>query len=97
MQVVGRTRNSKVPLHTPAPVPSVPDLLREMEALRLRLEGAPGWFSRPHDVLTAGALAQEVKRLCEEASRSEDEAEIGTLLALARQNIDQLHALLGLH
>jgi len=76
--------------------PSVPALLRELEALRSRLDQAQAW-RRPQDGVKAGALAEEVKRLCQEASRSADAAEIAALVARARRNLDDLQRLLGVH
>jgi hypothetical protein len=75
----------------------VPELLRELEALRVRLEQAPAWFSRPQDTLRAGALAEEVKRLCQDSHRSDDQAEVDKLLDSARQCLDELQILLGSH
>lgn len=73
------------------------DLLRELEALRGRLEQAPSWFSRPQDTLKAGALAEEVRRLCHKCAESDDDHEVVTLLARARTCLDELQVLLGSH
>jgi hypothetical protein len=86
-----------VPLRVPGPSPSVSDLLREVGALRMRLEQASVWFSRPEDTLRAGALAEEVKRLCQEATLSKDDDETDGLLARARECLDELQILLGSH
>jgi hypothetical protein len=75
----------------------VPELLRELEALRVRLEQVRAWFSRPQDTLRAGALAEEVKRLCQDSHRSDDQAEVAKLLDSARQCLDELQILLGSH
>jgi len=85
-----------VPQSLPGPESTVPELLRELEALRCRLEQAPEWFRRPPDTMRAGALAEEVKRLCQEASLCEAEGEIAELLAAARDCLDELQSLLGL-
>jgi hypothetical protein len=76
---------------------SVSDLLAELEALRVRLDQASEWFSRPAQTLKAGALAEEVKHICQEAANCEEEARLPGLLALARQRLDELQALLGSH
>lgn len=72
-------------------------LLRELDALRIRLEQAPSWFSRPQDTLRAGALAEEVRRFCQEASRSPEDGETKALLAEAQRRLDELQILLGPH
>jgi len=97
MQTAGFTWDFAVPPRRPDPVPPVSDLLRDLEALRVRLEQAPAWFSRPQDTLRAGALAEEVKRLCQESYRSDDAAEVARLLDSARQCLDELQILLGSH
>lgn len=76
---------------------TVSELLRELAALRSRLDQAPAWFRCPLDTMKAGALAEEVNQLCQEAGRSAEEVEVARLLAQARQNLDQLQTLLGLH
>jgi len=86
-----------VPPSDPDRNPTVSELLRELEALRVRLDQAQAWFSRPQDTMKAGALAEEVKRLCQEASRSDDEEEVAGLLAEARRYLDELQILLGFH
>lgn len=65
--------------------------------MRARLEQAPEWFRRSHDTLKAGALAEEVKRLCTKASCCSEPAEVETLLAKARSRLDEMQALLGSH
>jgi hypothetical protein len=97
MQAAGRTWDVEVSHRTTRPGPSVSDLLLDLEALRARLRQAPEWFSRPQEALRAGALAEEVKRLCRESSRSSDPVEIAALLAGARKCLDELQALLGSH
>jgi len=97
MQTAGFIGNFAVPPRSPDPVPSVPELLRELEALRVRLEQAPAWFSRPQDTLRAGALAEEVKRLCQDSHRSDNQAEVAKSLDSARQCLDELQILLGSH
>lgn len=77
--------------------PSLSELLRELEALRGRLDQAQAWFHRPQDSMRAGALAEEVKRLCQEAARSGEEAEAVKSMARARDLLNELQALLGLH
>lgn len=72
-------------------------MLRELEALRGRLDQAQAWFHRPQDSMRAGALAEEVKRVCQEAARSGEEAEAVKSLVRARDLLNELQALLGLH
>jgi uncharacterized protein YhaN len=97
MQAAGFIWDFEVPPLVPDPAPSVPELLREVEALRVRLAQAPDWFNRPQDTLRAGALAEEVKRLCQESCRSDDQAEVAALLDGARKCLDELQILLGSH
>lgn len=94
---VVRKRDFEVPPKLSGTEPSISELLQELEALRIRLDQAQEWFNRPQDTMKAGALAEEVKRLCQEAARSEEESEIGTLLASARELLDELQVLLGCH
>lgn len=97
IQTAGFTGKFKVPFRASGPSPFVSDLLRDLGALRLRLEQAPDWFSRPEDTLRAGALAEEVKRLCQQATLSQDDDEITRLVAGARECLDELQILLGTH
>ena len=76
---------------------AVSELLTELEALRARLDQAQEWFSRPHQTLRAGALAEEVKLLCREAARCDEAGRLSDLVAQARQRLDELQALLGSH
>lgn len=77
--------------------PSVSELLRELEALRGRLDQAQGWLRSPRDSMKARALAEEVKRLCQEASCSGEEGEVARSLTRARDLLNELHVLLGVH
>lgn len=86
-----------MPSLTPVPSALVIGLLRELEAARVRLDQAPEWFARPEDTIKAGALADEVKRLCQDSVRSEDAGEIAELIERARRCLDELQALLGAH
>jgi hypothetical protein len=65
--------------------------------VRSRLDQGRHWFNRPQDSMKAGALAEEVKRLCREATDSGDPAVVATLLRAARRRLVELQALLGSH
>ncbi|MGF1593989.1 MAG: hypothetical protein ACFCUW_11950 [Kiloniellaceae bacterium] len=65
--------------------------------MRERLDGAAAWFHRPEDAIRAVALAEQVKRLCHEASHAGDDAEVDRLLDTANRCLDDLQALLGTH
>jgi len=90
-------RDSGVPPASSNPEAAVSELLRELEALRARLDHAQEWFNRPQDTIKAGGLAEEVKRLCQDATRGGDAAEVAELLSNARRRLDELQALLGSH
>jgi cell division protein FtsL len=76
---------------------SVSELLRELAALRVRLDRTEEWFSRLQSTLNAAALAEEVERLCREALRSSDPAEVAALLSGVRKRLDEQQVRLGSH
>jgi hypothetical protein len=82
---------------TAAPGPSVAEVLRNLAAARERLDGAASWFHRPEDAIRAAAMAEEVKRLCHQASNATEESEIGRLLGAANRCLEDLQRLLGTH
>jgi len=70
---------------------------RELEAARARLVH---WREESNDgevALTAYALSSDVERLCQEAVVCGEGDQGGKLLALARDRLNDLQKLLGLH
>lgn len=78
-----------------AVAPSISELLRELESLRARLEQVAEAPDRPAIGLQAGAMAEEVKRLCRASLESDDAAEVAALLRDARSILHDLRSLLG--
>jgi hypothetical protein len=97
LEAVVRERDFEMPPTNPGVEPTVSALLRELDALRARLDQAQEWFNRPQDTMKAGALAQEVRRLCYEASSRDGDTEVATLIDRARSCLDELQVLLGSH
>jgi hypothetical protein len=76
---------------------TVPSVVQELDALRHRMDNASDWFSNPEATIRAAALAEEVERLCRQATLCQAPLEVETLLAAARRNLDELQILLGVH
>lgn len=72
-------------------------LLRDLDVVCRRVERAKAWLSSGRTTVAATALAEEVQRLCREVSLCDDTGRAGELLAAARQRLQELEKLLGLH
>ena len=72
-------------------------MLRELDALRRRLDQAPTWLKDGETTVSAAALAEEVRCLCQQAASSSDPRATGELLAKARKSLQELEVLLGVH
>ena len=79
------------------PHPLIATLLQELDAIRARMDQAPEWSRGGEVAVTAAALAEEVKRLCREASLCSDHHEVEDLLNRSRHRLDELQTLLGVH
>ncbi len=76
---------------------SVATLLRDLDAVRRRLDQAQDWLRDGATSVAAAALAEEAKRLCQQASLCEDPANLHDLLAEAKDCLRDLEKLMGLH
>lgn len=76
---------------------SVASVLRDIDALRKRLDQAPSWLRNGETTVSAAALAEEVRRLCQQASSLGDPHAARDLLAKARKLLKDLEVLLGVH
>ena len=76
---------------------SVASVLRDLDAIRKRLDQAPTWLKDGKTTVSAAALAEEVRRLCQQASSSDDPRAAHKLLAKARKFLQDLEVLLGVH
>ena len=79
------------------PDQSVPALLRDLDAVRKRLDQAHEWLRDGQTSVTAAALAERAKQLCRQASGCDDPANLDDLLAEAKECLCDLEKLLGLH
>lgn len=76
---------------------SASTVLQELDALRKRLDQASEWFSGADSAIQIAALAEEVERLCQQASHCNEPSEVESLLETARHRLDEMQALLGAH
>lgn len=72
-------------------------VLQELDALRKRMEHVYECSRGGETAITAAALAEEVKSLCQQASLSSDHREVESLLVTSRRRLDDLQKLLGVH
>jgi len=77
--------------------PSVASVLRDLDALRSRLDHAPTWLRDGETTVSAAGLAEEVRRLCEQAASDRNPSTAASSLAKARKCLQHLHRLLGVH
>jgi predicted solute-binding protein len=74
-----------------------PALVRELDAVRRRLDQAHEWLRNGETSLTAAVIAERTKHLCVQARQSEDAAKRQQFLAQANKCLHDLQKLLGLH
>lgn len=79
------------------PDPLVTTLLRELAAVRARIDNSQEGSRGGETALMTLALSKEVKRLCQEATVSRDRTDSETMLATARHRLDEIQRLLGVH
>ena len=79
------------------PDQSIPTLLRDLDSVRKRLEQAQEWLRGGVTSVTAAALAERAKHLCQQASICDDPGNLHDLLAEARECLRDLEKLMGLH
>ena len=76
---------------------SIPTLLRDLDTVRKRLDQAQEWLRDGVASVTAAALAEKAKYLCQQASVCDDPADLQDLLAEAKECLRDLEKLIGLH
>ena len=79
------------------PDQSIPTLLRDLDSVRKRLEQAQEWLRGGVTSVTAAALAEKAKHLCQQASICDDTGDVHDLLAEAKECLRDLEKLMGLH
>jgi len=79
------------------PDPLVTTLLRELAAVRARIENSQEVSRGGEAALMTLALSEEVERLCRESTLCSDRTDSEAVLAKARNHLDQLQRLLGVH
>lgn len=84
-----------VPEHDPAR--SVPALLRDLDAVRKRLDQAHEWLRNGETSVIAAALAEKTKHLCVQACQGDNPGKRQELLAEVKGCLRDLEKLLGLH
>ena len=77
--------------------PTIASLLRDLDALRKRLDQAPTWLQNSATSIAAAAHAEEVRRLCQRARMSKDLDAAQILISDAKHRLTDLERLLGLH
>lgn len=76
---------------------SITTLLRDLDAVRKRLDQAQEWLRDGVTSVTAAALAENAKHLCQQASKCDDPGNLHELLAEAKECLRDIEKLLGLH
>ena len=76
---------------------SVATFRQELGALLKRLDRAEEWFSSPEATIQITALAEEVERLCQQASACNEPLQIKPLIQKARNRLDDMQNLLGVY
>jgi hypothetical protein len=79
------------------PDQSVPALLRDLDSVRKRLDQAHEWLRDGVTSVTAAALAEKTKHICQQASQCDDPVNLQELLAEANECLRDLEKLLGFH
>ena len=77
--------------------PSIASVLRDLDALRKRLDQAPTWLRNSDTSVAAAARAEEIRRLCQRAAMYEDLDAAQPLISDAQHRLTDLERLLGLH
>ena len=83
--------------HAQKPHPLLATVLQELNAVRTRMDQPQEQSRGGEAAIKAAALAEEVKRLCRQASRCSDNEQVEALLSQARHRLDELQKLLGVH
>ncbi|HEX9768342.1 MAG TPA: hypothetical protein VGA50_04120 [Kiloniellales bacterium] len=76
---------------------SVASVVRDLDAVRMRLDHASAWIRNGETTVSAAALAEQVRLLCQQASSLSDPRAALRLLPTIMKSLQDLEALLGLH
>ena len=76
---------------------AIDSVLRDLEAMRQRLDQAPEWLVDGGTTISIAALAEEIRSLCEQASSGKDPQVVKSSIAKAEKLLQNLHTLLGAH
>lgn len=72
-------------------------LVRDLDAVRKRLDHAREWLRSGAASITAAGLAERTNHLCQQASQCDDPNDLGQLLMEAKECLRDLERVLGLH
>ena len=76
---------------------AIDSVLRDLQAMRQRLDQAPEWLVAGGTTISIAALAEEIRSFCEQASRGKDLQVVKSSIAEAEKLLHKLHTLLGAH
>jgi hypothetical protein len=76
---------------------SIATMLRDLDAVRKRLDQAVEWLRDGGTCVKTAAISQNTKHLCQQAANCEDSRHQRELLAQANECLCDLEKLLGLH
>ena len=79
------------------PDQSISAVLRDLDAVRKRLDQASEWLRDGETSVAAAALAEKTKHLCQQASMCDDPSSLCDMLVEANECLRDLEELLGLH
>lgn len=76
---------------------SLASVIRDLDAVRKRLDQAPTWLKDAETTVSAAALAGEVRLLCQQAFSTGNPQTARRLLAKTTKFLEDLEILLGVH
>ncbi len=71
--------------------------LRDLHSVRGRMDRAKAWLRDGETAMAAAALAEDVQRICMQATSCRDPRRVKQLLGSASQRLQDLEKMLGLH
>jgi len=78
------------------PGQAISGVLCDLDAVRKRLDQAQEWLRGGETSVTAAALSEKTKHLCQQAANCDDPSNLRELLAEAKECLRDLQELLGL-
>lgn len=75
----------------------IASVLRDLDVVRKRLDQAQEWLQDGQTSISAAAIAETTRQLCQQASICDDSTLLRQLLEQARDCLRDLEKLLGLH